>query len=398
MKNGVFTVVKYDEELKSKRSEGENSGYSINSEEGIIKMDDGSYVICEYNNSDEVSCNIINESGNYKTNDGELVVCSESDEGIVECSQALDGGYYVVDDMLMECEPDEENKELVCKEMDKEGYFLTETDDVLFQCVEKSIQTEIQEEDPNVSKIGKLKGREEGENVEEEGENKIESTSTVVLPTSTVVEESTPTPLDVMCNVVVCNEEAEIKEIFLSNESDVKIYVCKTINSSTGEEEEDNKFDNMKWVPSSECESGNYVKEGEYYICEEEKNKLDENNVEKPNDEHTPVEPDSTSIKTKTTTEAATTTTTNVVTTTSDDNPNKTKTTTKGNAMPATDKEKTTTTTTKQEATTTTSTKKSTTSPSSTTVAPSGASSIHKSFSSFYIYLVIIVFTIFLNH
>ncbi|KAL6632477.1 scaffoldin, partial [Neocallimastix sp. 'constans'] len=358
MKNGVFTVVKYDEELKSKRSEGENSGYSINSEEGIIKMDDGSYVICEYNNSDEVSCNIINESGNYKTNDGELVVCSESDEGIVECSQALDGGYYVVDDMLMECEPDEENKELVCKEMDKEGYFLTETDDVLFQCVEKSIQTEIQEEDPNVSKIGKLKGREEGENVEEEGENKIESTSTVVLPTSTVVEESTPTPLDVMCNVVVCNEEAEIKEIFLSNESDVKIYVCKTINSSTGEEEEDNKFDNMKWVPSSECESGNYVKEGEYYICEEEKNKLDENNVEKPNDEHTP-------------------------------------TTTKGNAMPATDKEKTTTTTTKQEATTTTSTKKSTTSPSSTTVAPSGASSIHKSFSSFYIYLVIIVFTIF---
>jgi len=281
-----------DTEESGNGDEG-SSGYDTVSEEGIYELDDGSYAECEYDNNDEISCHKIEETGSYKTKDDKVIVCTENDEGEVECSQATEGGYYVIDGELMECEPNESNNGLVCEEMDKEGYFLAKPDDILYECDEIVEETEAADDEPtpDISKIyddldkGNGSGDEKGNNSGDEEESSSTDTTTesstttttetsTTTETTTTTEESTPTPVDVTCKPVECELNKVIS--FDNEDGAVEMYVCKKPTDSK----------ENKWVPS-DCDSGNYVKDGEYYKCEDEKEDVDKNNLEQPNTDHT---------------------------------------------------------------------------------------------------------------
>lgn len=307
-----YNVIKFDPERKSARrrrddeeSAGGNSGYEAISEEGIYKLDDGSYTECEMNDNDEIACHDIENEGSYMTKDGELVKCIENEEGEVECSQAVEGGYYVVDGELVECEANEEGDGLECKEVEKEGYFLAKPEDILYECSEKGEdeQAEVPTEDIEISKLlDELDGNGDGidTNDEEDTETSSETatetttTSTVEETTSTTTyEEYTPTPVAVVCKPVSCEVTKTVYQKTADGEDDLEspMYVCV-----------ENKFTTDK------CDSGNYIKgRNGFYICESDKEDVDEEKIEKPNTEHTlkdesPAESTTTSSTTTTTT------------------------------------------------------------------------------------------------
>jgi len=356
-----YNVVKFDPELKSARKgkrEG-SSGYEAVEEEGIYKLADGAYTECVLNDIDEIECHDIEEVGTYATNEGEIIKCVENDEGEVECSQAIEGGYYVIGDMLMECDVNEDGDKLVCEEMDKEGYFLTQPDGELWECVAKSDESQdaVPDEDIEVSKILEQLNAEAGNDAGKNSEDETtsagdEPTTTEAEPTTTTpVDEYTPTPVDVVCAPVECKVG---KVIYQKDENGVEdedspIYVCKNVKDDV------NKFE-------TECDSGNYVKgRNGYYICESDKSSIDDEKINKPNDDHT-----KDVIPEKTTTSSTTTTTTK-----SEEKP--TTTTTKTTQKPAT-------TTTKPTSTPTT----------------AGASSMYSKLPTLAFYLVIFVFSYFL--
>jgi len=358
-----YNVVKYDPALKTAGKRDGNSGYEVVNEEGVYKLADGAYSECIINDIDEVECHDIEEEGSYITNEGELVKCVENEEGEVECSQALEGGYYVIDGKLMECNVNEDNDKLVCDEMDKEGYFLSQPDGELWECVEKSedSQASVPDEDLEVSKVlDKLNAEAGGDGVEdslvdsedETSESSTEPSSTEAEATPTTYEEYTPTPVAVECAPIECKVG---KVIYQKDENGVEIegspiYVCKNVKDG------ENKFE-------TECDSGNFIKgRNGYYICESDKNSIEEEKVEKPNDDHT-----KDVIPEKTTTSQTTTTTTTTV-----------------------------------EETKTTTTTKTTTKPPTTTTKPTsapttaGAQSLYRKLPTFTFYLVIFVLSYFL--
>jgi len=281
-----YNVVKFDPELKTARKgkrEG-SSGYEAVNEEGIYKLADGAYSECIMNDIDVIECHDIQEVGSYLTNEGELVKCVENDEGEVECAQALEGGYYVIDGKLMECEVNEDGDKLVCNEMDKEGYFLAQPEGELWECVEKKEdeQQAVPEEDVEVSKVLQLLNADAGDgagedSVEETSEAFTETTTTEAETTTTTFEEYTPTPVAVECAPIECKLG---KVIYQKDENGVEIenspiYVCKNVKDG------ENRFE-------TECDSGNYIKgKNGYYICEADKSDIEEEKVEKPNDDHT---------------------------------------------------------------------------------------------------------------
>jgi len=382
--NKKFNVVRFNPANKSLEKREENSeegssGYDTIDEEGVYKMDDGSYAQCEYNDDEEISCHEIDDKGTYKTDDGEIISCNENDEGEIECSQATEGGYYWIDDSLYECEPNEDEDGLECEEVKKEGYFISKPDGVLYECEETIEETEVPDEptepteDADISRIyDDLDAN--GENseddvpppVNEDSDPEPDTTSattteeTTSTTTTTTTEESTTTteettsstttsaepsqtPVNVTCKPVEC----ELDKVIKFDTED--LYECKKI-----EEEEENK-----WVPNKDCDSGNYVKEGDVYECEDEKDDVNPTNVEQPNTEHT----------SKTTT-TETTTTTSETTTESSTITTETSTTTSETTTTSSETSTTSTTTT----TTTTTTTSTTTSTSATTTTTAGGS------------------------
>jgi len=366
-----YNVVKYDSSNKSKRDGG--SGYESISEEGIIRLDDGTYTSCEYDNDDEITCKEIEEVGSYKTNDGELIVCEKDDEGEIGCRRASRGGYYIIDGKLNRCEAESEDaEELECKDVEKEGYFMANPEGDLYKCDVKGEENET--EDVGVSNIfNKLFG--EGERIieEEEEEEEIDShlrfrgeqsgdsdkeeettsettsmsTTETETETPTSNEEETETPEEIECVKVECDENEPIS--VKTEEGEVQMYVCKKVEKE-GEEAPEDEEDGYKWVPSEEqCESGNNVKEGEYYKCEDIDG-VDENKIPQPNAEHTSTEnvssTTSSSTKSSSTTSSSTTKTTTTTGTTA--------TTTAAPVETTTTSTVTTTTTTKGGAATTT--------------------------------------------
>jgi cell division protein FtsN len=410
-KGNKFTVLRFDPDKLSKRDEG-SSGYESITEEGIFKMDDGSYAECEFDNNDEISCHNIENVGTYKsdvdeTGEGELINCTKNEEGEVECIQASEGGYYVVNDSLVSCIPNEDKDKLVCSDMDKEGYFISNSNGDLYKCDE--IQETEKVDTASISSVFEkldamnimIKRSEEDTlppdtNPVDEAENEnTNSTSTTEETTPTTeISIPTPTPKDVSCAVVKCENENE-KITFLTEEGEKELYICKNVkevNPETDEtniEDEENEED-MRWVAQGDCTC--YVMLGEYYSCDDDKGEIEK--IDKPNKEHISTSVDYTLTTKKTTvTTTTTSTTTESITneaTTATKSTSKTK---KANSTTTTKKSETTkTSTTAGGATSKTTT---TTKPAATTTTTGGALSI-RNIPSFTFYLILFVFTYFI--
>jgi hypothetical protein len=298
--------------------------------------------------------------------------------------------------------------------MDKEGYFISNSNGDLYRCDEiqeteevdtasissvfekldaMNIMIKRSEEDPLPPGTNPVQ---EDTNPVEEAENESnDSTSTIEETTATTeVPNPTPTPKDVSCAVVKCENENE-KITFLTEEGEKELYICKnvkTIEPETGEPntEEEEKEEDMRWVAQGDCTC--YVMLGEYYSCDDDKGEIEK--IDKPNKEHTSTSADFT-ITTKKTTVTATTTTstttenaTNEASTT-DKSTSKTK---KATSTTTKKSEKTTTSTTAGGATSKTTT---TTKPAATTTTTGGALSI-RNIPSFTFYLILLVFTYFI--
>ncbi|KAL6632781.1 scaffoldin [Neocallimastix sp. 'constans'] len=411
------------EEEEEEIDESQPSGFENISEEGIIKLADGSYVKCELDNNNEVSCSNIEETGSMVTIDNELITCVKNEEEVVECSQAVEEGYYVLNGELLECSPNEEHDKLECKEMKKEGYFMAAGGDGLYECVEKTEENEgetkeeeepvseenvneeindnveedvIGDENANAAAVGdeavegepaegeqpvEEKGEtEQGDKPEEEQGEPVEGEQPVEEPKVEEPVPEVPVEKDVECGVIECIEG---KPITVKDEEgkEIEIYICK----------------DEKWI-EGEKECNSYIKEGEFYKCDnEEKDKLDEDKIDKPNTDHTT---DGTATKTKTTkrtttTTSATTTTTTTTTTASDtkveETTKKESSTTKSKTTSKESSEPTTATTTTTKKTSTTSTK-----PSATNTKESGAFSIHRNINFNIFYLALSIFLYFL--
>jgi len=174
---------------------------------------------------------------------------------------------------------------------------------------------------------------------------------------------------------------------FDNEDGSVEMYICKKI------ETEDNDKEETKWLSNEDCESGNFVKDGDYYNCEEEKGSIDEENIEKPNTDHTSNTDGTTRTKTITTAKATsindtTITTTSTTNTESQSSTNKETTTKKSSS-----KTTVTTTTSNIPATSTTKTSTSSKATSAPTTSPSSASSIFRKIPSFTYYLILFIFT-----
>jgi len=406
VKDGKFKVIKYDPSKRDKREE--SSGYGIITEGGIYKLDDGSYAECEIESNDEVSCKDIEDIGTKVTVDHEVVLCTKENK-TVECVQATEGGYYLIDDVLMECLVDEEGSHLKCDEVMKEGYFLADGKDALYECVEK-----VEEEDLGISSItNELNGYEDLEEMDsrrrEEGDEEEKSVSTRNSITVTDEPTATPTetieepkgPVEVNCKVIECNEGTIINS---GGENSVDLYICKLVenneekeieneNEATDEEkeeDEDEEISKYQWV-SKDCESGNYLKKNDsYYECEDKKDSIKEEYIEKPNNDKTSTEPKTTVARTTktTTTEEIPTSTTESATTNTTSNEQKS-TTTKPKTTSSSTTSIITTTTTK-----TTTTKTTTT--AATTTAGSGTSL--RSIPSYSLFIVLFIFILFMHY
>jgi Holliday junction resolvase len=407
IENEKFNVVKFDPERISKRDEEGNSGYSIVEKEGIYKLDDGSYVDCAFETNGTVACKDIKEVGSKLTIDNEMVQCIKNEKKEIECTQATTGGYYMVDDVLKECEPNEDADQLICKDVEKEGYFIAYNKENLYECVETVDEEEEEDEEDDEIEISnidlsKLNGLVESENVEEreepivtreegltetkpegeaenegedepgEGENAEENQQEP--EEEGAVEENKPVeeplvPVDVTCKPVECIEGNVLP---VGAETGTELYVCVKVQKPEEEEaaegvantddEEEIEEEQFRWVAKEDCESGSYLKKSNnFYKCEEEKENLDEEKIEKPNSEHSSTE-GSTRTYTKKTT--VSTTTEDITTTT-------TTTTTSSEAEVTTKTEATVTTTTTSKKSTTTTDKKTnednTTAPKTTT-------------------------------
>ncbi|KAG4082923.1 scaffoldin [Neocallimastix lanati (nom. inval.)] len=437
-KGNNFAVVKYDPSKVSKR-DGGSSGYEALSEEGIFLLDDGIYAECEFDNNDEISCHEIEKTGTYKSDvdesgEGTLINCTKTEEGAVECIQVTKGGYYVVENELMLCTPNEDKNQLVCSSMDKEGYFLSNSNGDLFECIEKVESAEtasissvyeklnvaiaetivIDESQAGIENVTK---REEpandqnanGEPADEQNANgePVDDQNAEGEPNEPEPEVK-PEPKDVECSVVKCEEEGELIKLVVDDEEGEKeIYLCKSTKEdkpdedTNAEEEEEEEEEELKWVAQGECES--YVKLGEYYKCEEEATDELEVVVPTPNKEHTSTVDNYTPTTTKSVTTSVTTggaeeVPTNATTATSissdtDDKPTGGKT---NHSAPTGATTKTKTGDKASTSTTSTTTKTSTTSkqPSATTTT-GGALSIIRSIPSFTFYLILFIFTYF---
>ncbi|ORX76366.1 scaffoldin [Anaeromyces robustus] len=299
--NDRYVYIKYGNNNLRKRDEDEeeDSGFEYITKEGIYKLDDGSYAECEYNNNDDLKCHTVENEGVTKTIDDELIICKKNDDNKIECTQAVQGGYYIINDELLECEPNEDGDQLVCTKMNKEGYFLAEPGEILYQCVEKEDESDEDEyddedesdeyEDETIPSGGKDDNN-EGEddsmetsmiaNDEDDGDEDdvipLTADSGYVMPTETPYDNS---PMKVDCSVVVCSDEP----IIFEDEGKIKqMYVCKNVY-----EDDETKEEEKKWI-SETCSSGNYIKINDgYYKCEDEKESLDEEYIEKPNESHT---------------------------------------------------------------------------------------------------------------
>jgi len=435
IENEKFTVVMFDPERVSKRDEEGNSGYSVIENEGIYKLDDGSYVDCAFETNGEVACTEIKNVGSRITIDNEIIQCIKNEKKEVECTQATTGGYYMVDGILKECEANEDADQLICKDVEKEGYFIAYNKEELYECVE-TVDEEKEEEDDGEIEISNidislLNGLLENVNnepviAEEDGSTKSNKEDEPVTNTeetpkeqqSGAVEEPKPieeplVPVNVTCKSVECIESNVLP---VGAETGTELYVCVKVqkseeekdaevieNTGEGEEIEEDKF---RWVAKEDCESGSYLKKNNnFYKCEEEKENLDEEKIEKPNNDHTSTE-GSTKTSTKkptisSTTEATTTTevtttevtTTKVTTTKADDT---TTTTSKKTTTPdkKTSEVKTTTSTT---TTTKTKTSASSTAPKPTNNEGGSGALASKSIPSITLYLALFLFALFVH-
>jgi len=396
-----YNVVKFDPELKSARrrrqeeNEG-NSGYESITEAGIYKLDDGTYTECEVDDKDEVSCHDIEGEGSYKTKDDEVIVCVENDEGEVECSQAVEGGYYNFDGELMSCEANVDGSKLECEEMDKEGYFKAKPDDQLWKCEEKfdedeDEQAQVPEDEVNINKIlEKLDGNGEnsGDSNDEDEETTTSETTTTSTTTieetttTTTTEEPSATPVEVKCKPVKCivGEKIYKKDKNGEDVKDAPMYECKAVP------EKGNEF-------VSTCESGNYIKDRNgFYICEDDKRDLDEEKIEKPNNEHTS-KTEAPSDSTVTTSTTATVTTSSSSSKTSSNS----ETTSSSSSTPNATTSSQATTTPPPETTKTSKTATTTAAPKTATTTTAGASSMFRLPSiTFYLVIFIVTYYIFL--
>jgi len=454
-KGNKFAVVKYDPSKVSKR-DGGSSGYEALSEEGIFLLDDGIYAECEFDNNDEITCHEIEKTGTFKsdvdeTGEGTLINCTKTEEGAVECLQVTKGGYYVVEDELMLCIPNEDKNKLVCSSMDKEGYFLSNSNGDLFECIEKvdspenaSISSvyeklnvaiaetivieESQADTENVTKREEPADEQNaggepaddqnangepaddqnanGEPADDQNANGEQADDQNADGEPNEAEpEVKPEPKDVECSVVKCEEEGELIKLVVDDEEGEKeIYLCKSTKEDEPDEDtnaEEEEEEELKWVAQGECAS--YVKLGEYYKCEEEVTDELEVVVPTPNKEHTSTIDNYTPTTTKSATTSVTTggaeevpTTTTTATSISggtDDKPTSGKT---NHSAPTGGATQTTKTGAKATTTTATTTKTSTTTkPPATTTTTDGALSIVRSIPSFTFYLILFIFSYF---
>jgi len=453
--DGHFTVVKYDPEKKTKRQEEDSSGYEVIKEEGIFKLDDGSYVECEMEKNGDISCKEIDHEGSMMTNDNELLLCVKNDKKEVECTQATKGGYYMVNDELLECEASEDGEKLDCDVVQKEGYFLGDGQNTLYKCVENVPEVDEDDDELGVSSLngGLLNVDGYAENIDsikENEENGVDSldvelirrrkrqeendsnvsttdatetgdkpteTISAETGTSTTIESSTPTPVDVVCKPEECTPERIINNG--STENPVDLYVCKkvekTVDTETEnsdetkpkdddndddeneEEDEDTEEEEEKvqWIAKN-CDSGNFRKEKDnYYNCEDEKEGMDESKIPKPNTDHTSTEKTG-SPKTKTTKSVESTTTpVEEVTTTTPVNTSSEPTTNSSSSAsstkPKTTDEKQTKTPDKATITTTTKTTTTTTTKATTTTTAPSGTIPMKSIPSMAFYILLFI-------
>jgi len=352
-----------------------------------------------------VSCKDIDEIGTKITVNQEIVLCSKENK-TVECLQATEGGYYLIGDVLMECSANEEGDQLKCEEIMKEGYFLADGKNVLYECIEKVEEVEISKVNSELYANIDLEGENENpeNNLIEENEIELdkrqESEPTVTEKAKTVTEgtSESPTevpeepkgPIDVTCKVIECIEGTVVKS---GGENSVDLYICKLVEKNDekpsenskeenneeklnfdGEEDEEEEINKYQWI-SKDCESGNFLKKDDsYYECEDKKDNIKEEYIEKPNNDKTSTEPRNTvpsTTKTTTTTEEIPISTNTGVATSTTANEQKT-TTTKpkptSSSSTSTNIEKT------NKETTTKATTTKTTTTAATTTAGSGAS------------------------
>jgi hypothetical protein len=441
--DGKFKVVRFDPSKKTKRQEQGSSGYEAITEGGIYKLDDGSYVECEVENNDDVNCKDIENIGTKETIDGELLTCTKNDDNEVECVQATEGGYYFIGDTLKECSSIDGVK-LECTEVKKEGYFLADNKSELYECNKKVEEDEemvdisrilndllgITENNESTEIIEELNGeneeieivnkKREGENTEEgdqveenendnaeNGENDEEQKE----EGENEDEEKSIGPVEVTCKVIECTDGATVNS---PGENGEELYVCKKIEKPEKEETNDNENDEEKegeekeedieeeinrWIVNEKCMSGNYIKISDTTVeCEDPKDSIKEENIEKPNESHISTErkePKTTTTKSSTyTTTYTTTTEVEEATTTSSSSPSKSNTTTKK----ATSAKPRNTTTTKAVETTTTKTTTTTTKPAATTTTATGGTVKMRPIPSMVLYFVLLVFAYLLHH
>eukprot|EP00833_Pecoramyces_ruminatium_P017478 jgi/Orpsp1_1/1191510/evm.model.d7180000086475.1 len=90
----------------------------------------------------------------------------------------------------------------------------------------------------------------------------------------TKVKESTTSETEIECHTINCDVDNIINN---TNEDQNEMYLCMSMTDSQ----------ENKWI-SQDCESGNYVKdENNYYQCEGEMDSIFEENIQKPNSNHT---------------------------------------------------------------------------------------------------------------
>jgi len=265
------------------------NGFEIIHEEGIFQLEyeDGSrYAKCEYNEFDEIECRDVHQAGILKTITGELFDChlNNDNEGkneeVLECDLIMEGGYYVIEGELVECDPNAENNQLECKEMTKEGYFISKPDNILYECkdqyeflsMDMYEYTSSIEDESTESAIATSNPMEE------------KFISTPMDPLDSIELEMGVKERDISCHSLDTCTQGEVKN-YLTNEGVIPMFVCKTMMDSEKEKNE------TRWI-SVHCASGNYVKDlNNYYKCEDEKDSLSggegHSPIERPHNEYT---------------------------------------------------------------------------------------------------------------
>jgi len=266
--DGIYNLLKYDPEnlitshsdINSiQKEKGNNNGFEIVNEEGIFKLDHRFYAECEFNEFDEIECHGVNRIGIFITNDDEVISCSKNDGNTVDCVPVIDGGYYVINNILHECDPNVDSTRIICQKLNKEGYFISSPNEILYECLDSKLFTN-SKNNPILLNIMEI-------------DEKIISTEFDETPTTDI--EEVDNEKEITCKPIDCQINDMIH--YKTDGKLVEMYQCKYIVD----------YKENKWI-SIICNSGNYVRnKNGFFQCEDEKDNISKKYIIPPNAEHT---------------------------------------------------------------------------------------------------------------